>query len=351
MLKTLHSAVYAVILCFGAITASAQVNLTAHTTGVGTAVHTTITALGEIAADRGIANIQIKDGQTGTKYNMAVAEGKVDIGTLPFVLPFVLSKAAGPYSKLDKAKGKELASNMRLLYPYTLSIFTLYAYDAKGIDGFSGLKGLKVLNGPPRGTAAMNSRQLLQLFSGLKADTDYESVTVSWNQMPQAIIEGSVDAVLVPAMFPGPRVTRASSAGNMTMWSMPKEIFESDKAKKFLNKPGSSPYVVPLSDMKAAMGPNWTIISEDDMFRGKAVPGGDIVNKSMSDEVAYQLTKAHIENVEKIKKLAPFMATLNFGVMDKSVHGLCGPNPIKFHPGAVKAWEEAGHKVPSCAKP
>ena len=26
----------------------------------------------------------------------------------------------------------------------------------------------------------------------------------------QAIIEGSVDAVLVPAMFPGPRVTRAS---------------------------------------------------------------------------------------------------------------------------------------------
>ena len=103
--------------------------------------------------------------------------------------------------------------------------------------------------------------------------------------------------------------------------------------------------------MKAAMGPNWTIISEDDMFRGKAVPGGDIVNKSMSDEVAYQLTKAHIENVEKIKKLAPFMATLNFGVMDKSVHGLCGPNPIKFHPGAVKAWEEAGHKVPSCAKP
>ena len=47
-------------------------------------------------------------------------------------------------------------------------------------------------------------------FSGLKADTDYESVTVSWNQMPQAIIEGSVDAVLVPAMFPGPRVTRVA---------------------------------------------------------------------------------------------------------------------------------------------
>ena len=92
MLKTLHSAVYAVILCFGAITASAQVNLTAHTTGVGTAVHTTITALGEIAADRGIANIQIKEAKP--VQNMYV-EGKVDIGTLPFVYP--LCQSSGPY--------------------------------------------------------------------------------------------------------------------------------------------------------------------------------------------------------------------------------------------------------------
>ena len=82
-----------------------------------------------------------------------------------------------------------------------------------------------------------------------------------------------------------------------------------------------------------------------------AVTGGDFVNKSMDAEVAYQLTKAHIDNLESHKALAPFMGSLNFGVLDPKVAGLCGPNPVKFHPGAVRAWEEAGHSVPDCAKP
>ena len=28
----------------------------------------------------------------------------------------------------------------------------------------------------------------------------------------------------------------------------------------------------------------------------------------------------------------------------------CGPNPLKYHPGAVAAWEEAGYTIPDCAK-
>jgi hypothetical protein len=30
---------------------------------------------------------------------------------------------------------------------------------------------------------------------------------------------------------------------------------------------------------------------------------------------------------------------------------MCGPSPVKYHPGAVRAWEEAGYTVPDCAKP
>ena len=96
MLKTLKTATLAATLFFTGAIANAEVNLTAHTSGTGTAVQINVTALGEFAADRGIANIQIKDGQTGSKYNVALAEGKIDIASLPFVLPFVLSKAVGP---------------------------------------------------------------------------------------------------------------------------------------------------------------------------------------------------------------------------------------------------------------
>ena len=351
MLNIFKVAALAVTASFASASAMAEVNLVSNAAGAGTAGGLTATSLVGYAAERGIANIQLKDGQTGTKYMLALAEGKIDLASGPHVLPFLMGRGAGPYKKLGKEKGAELASNIQLLYPYTFSIFTLYGYDAQNITSWDDIKGKKVLNGPPKGTATMNSKSLIQLFTGLKAGDDYESVTVNWGQMPTAIVEGTADVVMIPAMFPGPRVTQASAAGAMTMISMPKDIFESEAAQKFLNKPGSSPYVVPLSEVKAAMGDGWTILSEDDMFRGKSVPGGDMVNKSMDEQLAYELTKAHIENLDAHKKIAPFMETLNFGLVDKKSSGMCGPNPVKYHKGAVRAWEEAGFKIPECAKP
>ena len=137
----------------------------------------------------------------------------------------------------------------------------------------------------------------------------------------------------------------------MTLYSMPKDIFESKAAQRFLNKPGSVEFQIPVAEAQAALGEGWTVVSEDDMFRGKAVSGGDMVNKSMDEELAYQLTKAHIENLDAHMQIATFMATLNFGVLDPQVFGLCGQTTVKFHRGAVRAREEARLTVPECAKP
>ena len=352
MIKSLKKlAVLATAMTFASSAAMAQVNLTFHTAGSGTPVALTATALVEQASERGVANIQLKEGQTATNYLQALAEGKIDLANGPFILPFLMTKGAGPYAKLGKEAGAELGQNIQLLYPYTLAIFTLYAYNAKGISGWDDLAGRKILNGPPRGAATGNSRALAQFFGGVKHGQDYESVTVNWNQASAAIVDGTADAAVLTVHFPGPRETRNIAAGAMTMWSMPKAMFESDKAQKLLNKPGSGAYTAPVSFIQEKMGSDWTIVSEDDTFRGMAVTGGDFVNKSMDEETAYQLTKAHIDNLEAIKNVAPFMSTLNYGILDTKVAGLCGPNPVKFHAGAVRAWEEAGHSVPDCAKP
>lgn len=352
MNKIMKSAAVAILAASVTATAAqAEVNLTYHTAGAGTTVALSATALVEFAAERNIANIQLKDGQTGTNFTKDLAEGKIDLASGPFILPFLLSRAAGPFASVDKEKGAELAGNIQLLYPYTLSVFSLYAYNAKGISGWDDLAGRKILNGPPRGAATGNSRALGQVFGGVKHDSDYESVTVSWNQASAAIVDGTADAALLGVQFPGPRETRNVAAGAMTMWSMPKAKFESGPAQKLLNKPGSAAYEVPISNIRKALGDGWTVLSEDDTFRGMAVTGGDFANKSMDEELAYQLTKAHIENIDKVKAMAPFMSTLNFGNVDVKVAGLCGPNPVKFHPGAVRAWEEAGVTIADCAKP
>lgn len=351
MFKNIATVAFVTATMLSATAGYSQANLTAETAGPGTVVHLAPTALAEYAGERGVANIQLKDGQTTTDYLLATAEGKTDIAAGPFILPFLLERGAGPYANIGKEKGAELAANIRLLYPYTLGVFYLHAYDSKGISGWDDLAGRKILNGPPTGGATANSRNLIRVFAGLKPDTDYESVTVNWGQAAATVVDGTADAALIPELFPSGRITQESAAGAMTAYSLPKAIFESESAQKLLTKPGSTAYEVPVSEVQAGLGDGWTVLSEDDTFRGMAVVGGDMVNASMDDELAYQLVKAHIENLDAIKAKAPFAAYANFGVVDANVAGLCGPNPVRFHPGAVRAWEEAGNPVPDCAKP
>ena len=101
-----------------AFSAQAQVNLTAETASPGSTPGVSVLALSEVAAKDNIANIQVATGQTLTNSVQNVAEGKTDVAAAPFVLPFLMSRAVGPYAKLGKEKGAELASKLAVLYTY-----------------------------------------------------------------------------------------------------------------------------------------------------------------------------------------------------------------------------------------
>jgi len=330
-------------------TAYAAENLTGETASPGGSIQLSMAHLAEVASERGIANIQVADGQTLTNSVQNVAEGKTDIAGTPYILPFLLAKGRGPYSKLGAEKGAELAANLRALYPVTLGIFTLYAYDSNNISGWDGLEGKTILNGPPRGAAVTNARAVIQLAAGLKEGEGYKGTQVNWGQATKTMMDGSVQAVVLPVLFPDSRITQAVSAGNMTVWSVPKEKWDSEAFQKYLRAPGSAPFEVPVEE--ATMPAGVTVKSEDGTFRGLATIGGDIVNKTMSFDLAKALTKAHIETLDALKAKAPFAKQAGYGIVDSVRSGMCGPNPLKYHAGAVAAWEEAGFKIDDCAKP
>jgi len=329
--------------------AKAAENLTGETASPGGSIHLSMSHLAEAAAAADVANIQVADGQTLTNSIQNVAEGKTDIAGTPYILPFLLSKGRGPYSKLGEEKGAELASNLRALYPVTLGIFALYAYDSKGLKGWGDLEGKTIYNGPPRGAAVANARAVIQLASGLKEGEGYKGVQVNWGQAVKTITDGSADAVVLPILFPDSRITQALASGNMTVWSVPAEKFDSEPFQKYLKAPGSAPFTLPVAD--ASLGEGVTLVSEDDTFRGLATIGGDIVNKNMSFDLAKALTKAHIDTLDQLKAKAPFARFAGYGVVDVVKSGMCGPNPLKYHEGAVAAWEEAGYTIDDCAKP
>ena len=88
-----------------AMSAQAQVNLTAETASPGSAPGVSVLSRSEVASKYNVADIQVSTGQTLTNSVQNVAEGKTDIAAAPFVLPFLMSRAVGPYAKVGKEKG------------------------------------------------------------------------------------------------------------------------------------------------------------------------------------------------------------------------------------------------------
>ena len=332
-----------------ASSATAQVNLMAETSSPGGAPHLSVTHLAEVAGEAGIANLQVQTGQTLTNTVLNVAQGKTEVGVAPLVLPFLLKVGRGPYAKQGK-KGAALAANLRALYPYNFGAYTLFGFQTRNITSWDQLKGKTIYNGPPRGGALVGARQMLQLVAGLKEGRDYKGVQVNWPQAVKTVLDGTADMNLLPATFPSGRVVAAISAGKVNMISVPKAVFESKPFQKWARAPGNAPVV--LAGDKLGYGPgDVRLISEDGMFRGVNITGAELVHKDMPVKLAKALTKTYIGSLGLLKAKAPFMANVGLGELDAVKSGFCGAMPLKYHPGAIAAWEEAGRKVPDCAKP
>ena len=70
----------------------------------------------------------------------------------------------------------------------------------------------------------------------------------------------------------------------------------------------------------------------------------------MSKSLAKKLTAAFIKDIDQLFKKTPWARGALYGNTDLKRMGYCKCS-VKFHPGAIEAWEEAGRKIPDCAKP
>lgn len=323
--------------------------LTAETGSPGTVPYLALASLGEFAAEEGIADFTLRDGRTMTDGLMNLVEGRADVISAPFILPFLMSRGAGPYAGLGAEKGAALSARAAVLYTYRFGGMSLYAYDGAPVRGWEDLRGRRVLNGPPRGAALTNARTLIQLVTGLVEGKDYEGVQVEWNLAPKTIADGSADAMVLPVYFPDDRMIRAAAAGRMTLWSVPKAAWESEAMQRYLRSPGTGAFVMDLAGFQPPEG--ISVVSEDGIWRSPATTGGELVRADMDFETARALTAAFLARLPRVLARAPAMARSAFGETDPAVTGMCGANPLKYHPGAVEAWRQAGYALPACATP
>lgn len=341
-------------LALAPLAVSAQATLTAETTAPGSTPHYIDNTLAAILESAGVATLQITEGATLTNSVQAVAEGRLDMAPAPLILPFLLSRGIGPYSGIGPEEGKKLADNIRVIFFNAGSAQMLGYYNSNPVADIRNMEGLRIWNGPPRGAALTSGRAMIQLLSGLKDGEGYEGVQDPWPDTVSAITGGSVDAWTIPEGLPSGRQIAIAAAGGITIHDVPSDLLASELGQQILAAPGHAPYSVPVEDFRAAYaGNDITIVTDDDTFDSYATAFGQIVPAGLDDDLVYAVTKAFLEGEERFLKgspRGPFLR-ISFGDLDGKSQGACVAVQVKMHPGAIRAYEDAGHSIADCLRP
>lgn len=341
-------------LALAPIAVTAQETLTAETTSPGSTPHYIDTTLAAILDSAGVAQLQITEGATLTNSVQAVAEGRLDMAPAPLILPFLLSRGIGPYSGVGPEKGAELASNIRALFFNAGSGQVFGYYNSNPVEDIRALDGKRVWNGPPRGGALTSGRAMIQLLSGLKDGEGYEGVQNPWPDTVATITGGGVDAWTIPEGLPSGRQIAIAAAGGTTLHDIPSDLLASELGQQIVGAPGHAPYSIPVEEFRAAYaGSDITVVTDDDTFDSYATAFGQIVPAGMDEELAYGIVKAMLEGEERFRTGSPRGPYLfmSFGDLDGVSQGVCGAVQVKMHPGAIRAYEDAGFTVADCLRP
>lgn len=350
MLKT---ALLGATIALAPLAAAAQVTLTSETSSVGSSPHYIDTTLAAVLDSAGVATVQITEGATLTNSVQAVAEGQLDIAPAPLILPFLLSRGIGPYSGVGAEKGAELADNIRVIFFHAGSHQILGHYNSAPIDDIRNLNGKRIWNGPTRGAALTSGRAMVQLLAGLKDGGGYEGVQTPWPDVVSTITGGGVDAWTSPDGLPSGRQIQIAAAGGTTLYDVPSDLLASELGQQIVSAPGHAPFSIPVEEYRAAYaGNDITIVTDDDTFDSYVTAFGEIVSADMDEKLVFNIVTAFLEAEERFltgSPVGPYLS-LTFGDVTGTQQGACGAVQVKMHPGAIRAYEAAGHTIADCLR-
>lgn len=310
----------------------------------GSSAQATLSAVSAAMEQSGQGVIQIQSGQTLTKSLLNVALGRTQIATIPTAAHMVLGLGVGPYKDLGD-KGKEMAAKVQALIGFQPGLFLPIVFEDSGISNWEDLKGKRIFTGPPSGTAAVNTRTMLEAATGFKAGEDYEEVILDWAAAQQAMLDRKFDVFMLPAAEPDALVQQLASAGGIRILGVPESAYSSAEWQEKVKKTGTTEGLHGTDSYES--GVSYVNADADGNLHLMAFTFGIMVNEAMPEEQAYGITKAILDNMDRIETTAAFMSNLR---LREYFVGLAETPDLKLHPGAIRAYDEAGIEVPEALR-
>lgn len=275
-----------------------------------------------------------------TKHMVEAAQGKLDVVMSSPIIYNLMAKGAAMYKNLDTAP--ELSENLSLMLWFPYGAYHIVTYADSGIESIEDLRGKRVFLGPPGGGAYNTAKGWVSALTGMEPGADYTPVKASWGAALQGFQDRQFDVYISGGIPPYPQIEQLSLTSELRIVGLNKAQADSvlagrnEAAKKAVTALGRS-----LDVIKQGIYGDGVVNEEDVYTIGSLV--GVAARLDLSDDAVYQMTKAFWENMDEIRKTAPYMNDVNLATAFAA-------DNMKLHPGALRYYAEAGVNIPAALK-
>jgi TRAP transporter TAXI family solute receptor len=276
----------------------------------------------------GLANILSK-ALPGVQAAAEVTGGSVDnlklIGSGQAELAFTMVDATlDAFRGEDKFKGNKVDSRaLAVLYPNRMHVVSV---DGRGVEKMADLKGKRVSTGSPGSATEVMAFRVIEA-AGLDKDKDMRRERLGVAESVNAIKDGKIDAFFWVGGLPTAAITDLGATPGVKM----KLIDHGDLVDKMNQKYGN---LYAAGVIKAGTYPN-----QDKDNPQTNVWNVLIANASMSDQMAYDITKTMYE--KKADWVAVHREANELNLENQSA----AKSGVPYHPGALKYYAEKGVKL------
>jgi TRAP transporter TAXI family solute receptor len=243
---------------------------------------------------------------------LLVADGESDIA-------FTLGDTAIDAVRGDEAfPRKEPLRALGALYP---NITQVVVKADSGIESIEDLKDKTVSVGAPNSGTEIIALRMMAV-AGLDPDEDIHKRGLGVGESAQAIRDGSIDAFFWSGGVPTAAITDLATTDDIRL--LPTD----DTLDGLVDKYGEAYQEAEIE------GGEYSGV--DDPVKTVGVPNLLMVNSSMSDDLAFDITKALYDNKKRLAEIVPSAESLD----PKKGKELI--SPVEMHPGAQRYYDEAG---------
>ena len=234
---------------------------------------------------------------------------------------------AQAYSGTGRFEGQQLPMVRGLASLYA-NMIHIVALESSGITSLEDLRGKRVSIGAPGSGTEVNTGAILEA-NGITYD-DIDEQRLNFNETADALANGDIDAGFWSVGAPTSSILNLATTQNIVIIALSEAelaaAMAADSTFALTTLPGGS----------------YTGITEDITVLG--IPNVLTVSSEMSDEVAYQVTKAMYENIADMQAIHP-------AANETSVEFTMSATPVPLHPGAIRYYEEVGATIPDDLRP